>query len=107
MLNIIHRALHDFFYPVNADLFVRLVTASYAVFAVARLIPVHRKQRAGYRPNPRRTAAMAAGGVFLAGAVAACTLVLPVHAHAPSPAVTSSSAASGPELGVFEPGEWE
>jgi hypothetical protein len=107
VLNIIHRALHDFFYPVNADLFVRLITASYAVFAVARLIPVHRKQRAGYRPNPRRTTAMAAGGVLLASGVAACTLVLPVHARALSAAMMSSSAASGPELGVYEPDEWE
>jgi glycosyl hydrolase family 26 len=105
MLSIIQRAVHAFLYPGDADLFVRIVTAGYALSAVGRLLPVRRKQIAGYRPNPRRTTVITAGGVLIASGLAACAMVLPVQGHAPAQA-TMLTEGSGPELGVFEPGEW-
>jgi hypothetical protein len=58
--------LHDiafaFFKPAGPYLYVRLVTAAYAVSALGRLVPVRRKQVPGYRrrmpgaPGGRATA---------------------------------------------------
>jgi hypothetical protein len=40
-----------FFRPSGPYLYVRLVTAAYALSAISRLIPVKRKQVPGYRPR--------------------------------------------------------
>jgi len=90
---------------------VRLVTASYALSAVARLVPVRSKQVPGYRP---RVPAGVWYGItaLIALAVVACTFLLP-RAFGPArqpDAASSPSAALPPvragfHLGVFEPGE--
>ena len=63
MPDFLHKAADAFLYPGGWYLFVRVVTASYAVSAIGRLIPVQRKQIAGYRRRPGRTAALSAGGL--------------------------------------------
>ncbi len=47
----VHGIIAAFFRPGGPYLFVRLVTAGYAISAVGRLIPVRRKQVPGYRPR--------------------------------------------------------
>ena len=79
MLDFFHQAAHAFLYPGGWYLLVRVVTASYAVSAVGRLIPVRRKQIAGYRGRPGRTAALSAGGLAVACAVVTWTYVVPQH----------------------------
>lgn len=44
-----HDVVSTFFKPAGPYLYVRLVTAAYAVSAIGRLIPVQRKQVPGYR----------------------------------------------------------
>ena len=46
-----HQIIAAFFRPSGPYLYVRLVTAAYALSAVGRLIPVKRKQVPGYRPR--------------------------------------------------------
>ena len=53
-----HGIVSAFFKPAGPYLYVRLVTAAYAVSALGRLIPVRRKQVPGYR---RRMPGMAPG----------------------------------------------
>jgi hypothetical protein len=45
----IHEIIAAFFRPGGPYLYVRLVTAAYALSAIGRLIPVKRKQVPGYR----------------------------------------------------------
>jgi mannan endo-1,4-beta-mannosidase len=91
--------------PGGPYLYVRLVTASYAISAIARLIPVKDKQVPGYR---RRVPAVVwYGGTTLAAAsVVACAFVL---SQASTPARSQVAALTpvrpGSHLGVFEPGE--
>ena len=47
----IHEIIAAFFRPSGPYLYVRLVTAAYALSAIGRLIPVKRKQVPGYRPR--------------------------------------------------------
>lgn len=47
----IHEITAAFFRPGGPYLYVRLVTAAYALSAIGRLIPVKRKQVPGYRPR--------------------------------------------------------
>jgi hypothetical protein len=47
----IHETIAAFFRPSGPYLYVRLVTAAYALSAIGRLIPVKRKQVPGYRPG--------------------------------------------------------
>ena len=47
----IHGIITAFFWPGGPYLYVRLVTAAYALSAIGRLIPVKRKQVPGYRPR--------------------------------------------------------
>lgn len=51
----IHEIIAIFFRPAGPYLYVRLVTAAYALSAIGRLIPVKRKQVPGYHS---RVAAM-------------------------------------------------
>jgi len=105
--DLIHKAADAFLHPGGWYLFVRIVTAGYAVSAIGRLIPVRRKQIAGYRRKPKRAAALSAAGLAFACAVAAWTYALP--RHSPPPTLHSAAATlstSAPELGVFEPDEW-
>jgi hypothetical protein len=46
-----HEIIAAFFRPSGPYLYVRLVTATYALSAIGRLIPVKRKQVPGYRPG--------------------------------------------------------
>jgi mannan endo-1,4-beta-mannosidase len=97
-------------------LYVRLVTASYAISAIARLIPTRRKQVPGYRP---RVPAVVwySGTTAVAVAVAACAFAFS-HAAPASQLVAArhrtaarlSAEARQPvragfHLGVFEPRE--
>lgn len=108
MVSVLHNAAEAFLYPGGAFLFVRLITAGYAISAVGRLIPVRRKQVAGYRPHPQRTAALTACSMLAAGGIVACAVVLPARAPARAPVASDStlSMTPGTDLGVFEPGEW-
>jgi hypothetical protein len=45
----IHQVIAAFFRPGGPYLYVRLVTAAYALSAIGRLMPVKRKQVPGYR----------------------------------------------------------
>jgi len=45
----VHEIIAAFFRPGGPYLYVRLVTAAYALSAIGRLIPVKRKQVPGYR----------------------------------------------------------
>jgi mannan endo-1,4-beta-mannosidase len=104
-----------FFRPGGPYLYVRLVTASYAISAIARLIPVKSKQVPGYRP--RVPAVVWYGGTTLAAlVVVACAFMLsqasgpaqrPVAALSPPrpPAAALPHVRAGFHLGVFEPGE--
>jgi hypothetical protein len=47
----IHEMIAAFFRASGPYLYVRLVTAAYALSAIGRLIPVKRKQVPGYRPR--------------------------------------------------------
>jgi mannan endo-1,4-beta-mannosidase len=92
-------------------LYVRLVTASYALSAVARLVPVRSKQVPGYRPRVPAVVWYATT-TFAALAVVACTFVLsgafgPARqpGAAPSPAIALPHVRAGFHLGVFEPEE--
>jgi hypothetical protein len=73
MPDFISKAADAFLHPGGWYLFVRVVTASYAVSAIGRLIPVRRKQVAGYRGKPGRTVALSAGGLAIACAIATLT----------------------------------
>jgi mannan endo-1,4-beta-mannosidase len=104
-----------FFRPGGPYLYVRLVTASYAISAIARLIPVKSKQVPGYRP--RVPAVVWYGATTLAAlVVVACAFMLsqasgpaqrPVAALSPPapPAAALPHVRAGFHLGVFEPGE--
>jgi mannan endo-1,4-beta-mannosidase len=104
-----------FFRPGGPYLYVRLVTASYAISAIARLIPVKSKQVPGYRP--RVPAVVWYGATTLAAlVVVACAFMLspasgpaqrPVAALSPPapPAAALPQVRAGFHLGVFEPGE--
>lgn len=113
MSSLLHRAATAFIHPGGPYLFVRIVTALYAISAVGRLVPVRRKQVPGFRRNPGRTAAVTAASVAVACAVGACTYILPGlgpfrHGAAP-PTRTPPPVAKAPapmRLGVFEPDEW-
>jgi hypothetical protein len=108
MPDLIRKAISAFLHPGGWYLFVRILTASYAVSAIGRLIPVRRKQIAGYRRKPARTAALSAAGVAVVCGIAACAYVLPRHnSPAPTPAAPAKLSTSSPELGVFEPDEWD
>ena len=108
MPDFLHKAADAFLHPGGWYLFVRIVTASYAVSAIGRLIPVRRKQIAGYRRKPGRTAVLSAGGLALACAVATLTYVVPRHSSPDTlHGAASTHRTSSPGLGVFEPNEWE
>ena len=47
----IHGIIAAFFRPGGPYLYMRLVTAGYALSAIGRLIPVKRKQVPGHRPR--------------------------------------------------------
>jgi hypothetical protein len=49
----IHQVIAAFFRPGGPHLYVRLVTATYALSAIGRLMPVKRKQVPGYRRRAR------------------------------------------------------
>jgi hypothetical protein len=46
-----HEIVAAFLRPGGPYVYVRLVTAAYAISAIGRLIPVKRKQVPGYRPR--------------------------------------------------------
>lgn len=109
MPDIIYKAVHAFLYPGGWYLFVRVITASYAVSAIARLIPVRRKQVPGYRRKPGRTVGLITTGVAVVCGIAAFTYVFPRHSSL-TPArhvAVAKLSTSSPTLGVFEPDEWE
>lgn len=84
---------------------MRLVTASYAISAIARLIPVKVKQVPGYRPRVSAVVWYSGTGVAALAAVI-CAFVF---SQAPVPAQHPLSAPrpvrAGLHLGVFEAGE--
>ena len=47
----IREIIASFFRPSGPYMYLRLVTAAYALSAIGRLIPVKRKQVPGYRPR--------------------------------------------------------
>jgi mannan endo-1,4-beta-mannosidase len=83
-------------------LFVRVVMAAYAVSALGRLIPVHRKQRPGFRRHPGKVAVVSVASALAVGA--GCSF-LPRVAPGPTPQVPITQA-HALQVGVFEPGEW-
>src|SRR5262245_26019903 len=71
----LHAIATAFFRPGGPYLYVRLVPASYAISAIARLIPVKSKQVPGYRP--RFPAVVWYGGTTLVTlVVVACAFLL-------------------------------
>jgi hypothetical protein len=106
MPDFLHKAADAFLHPGGWYLFVRIVTAGYAVSAIGRLIPVRRKQIAGYRRKPGRTAVLSAGGLAVACALVTWTYVVPQHSS-PEHSAASTRSTSSPGFGVFEPNEWE
>ena len=108
-LDFLHKTVDALLYPGGAYLFVRLVTASYAVSAIGRLIPVRRKQVPRFHRKPLRTAGIATVAVGIAVAATACTTTL-IPAFRPRSARHTAAAppahtAPALRLGVFEPGE--
>ena len=88
---------------------MRLVTASYAISAIARMIPVKPKQVPGHRP---RVPAVVwySGSTVVALAAVACAFVFspgtaPVAHPAPHVVAAPKPVRAGFHLGVFEPGE--
>lgn len=76
MINLAYHLMHDFFYPAGLSLFVRIITAGYAISAIGRLIPVRHKQIPHYRPRPvRATFRYGAGILAIAALVAGCVSV--------------------------------
>ena len=119
MPELIRAAADAFLHPGGPYLFVRIVTAAYALSAIGRLIPVRRKQVTGYRPNRTQPIAVAAVGAAVALTVTACTLTVGSGLAARTAADRAGTArtaadragalatgTSGLRLGVFEPGEW-
>jgi mannan endo-1,4-beta-mannosidase len=101
----LHSVVKALLQPGGPYLYVRLVTASYAISAIARLIPIKRKQVAGYRP---RVPAVVWYGCTTAAAVVvvACAFVFSQpSAPAPHPVAVRNPVRAGFHLGVFEPGE--
>ena len=112
MRDLVQAAVSAFLHPGGPYLFVRIVTAAYAVSAVGRLIPVRRKQVAGYRPRRPRPVALAAGATAVALVATACTMTVGSRLASPgrqplAAGTASLTAGTGSlRLGVFEPGEW-
>src|SRR6266699_902140 len=76
MSDLIRAAVSAFLHPGGLYLFVRILTVAYAVSAIGRLIPVRRKQVAGYRPRKPRPVALVAGTVAVALVATACTVTV-------------------------------
>jgi glycosyl hydrolase family 26 len=98
------------FEPGGLYLFVRLVLVGYAISAIGRLIPVHRKQAAEYRRRPARTAALGATGLAAAAAAMAAPYIMVGGSATPVAQPTSHQPAARTlrqlkYLGVFEPAE--
>jgi len=105
-----------FLHPGGPYLFVKLLTATYVISAIGRLVPVRHKQVPGYQPRPRRAALEAAGITAAVVMLAGCTFLL--HAGSKPASATQVAArpasrngshalvvSAGLRLGVFEPGE--
>jgi mannan endo-1,4-beta-mannosidase len=105
----LHSIVTAFLQPGGPYLYVRLVTASYAISAIARMIPVKPRQVPGDRP--RVPAVVWYGGsTAVALAAVACAFVFsPATAPVAHPARRLAAAPkpvrAGFHLGVFEPGE--
>lgn len=94
---------------------MRLVTASYAISAIARLIPTKRKQVPGYRPRIPAVVWYSGTAVLTAAVVACAFVFVPTPSPAPHPATAGQPPApqhrvrawrpvrAGLHLGVFEP----
>src|SRR6266567_7367136 len=114
MSDLIRAAVSAFLHPGGPYLFVRIITAAYALSAIGRLIPVRRKQVPGYRPKKPRPVAMAAGAAAVALVAAACTVTAgpgitdrtTADRTTADRAASPATGTSGLQLGVFEPGEW-
>jgi hypothetical protein len=109
MPDLIGKVVNALLYPGGWYLFVRIITASYAMSAIGRLLPIRRKQVPGYRRRPARAAALTTAGVAVVCGAAACAYVLPPH-RSPAPVAPAAAAVAGtstPEVGVFEPDEWK
>jgi len=102
--------------PGGPYLYVRLVTASYAISAIARLIPVKTKQVPGYRPRVPATVwygcTTVAALVVVVGVFVLSQVTSPPRQVVADPAVRRTTMAAAPvpvrpglHLGVFEPGE--
>lgn len=106
MRSLIRTAVTAFLHPGGWYLFVRVVTASYAISAIGRLIPVRRKQIAGYRRNPKRAAALS-----MASLAAICALAAWTWTDTGPPQMRNVQAVSPArpplEFGVFEVNEWK
>jgi len=104
----LHEMVTGFLRPDGPYLYVRLVTASYAISAVGRLLPVRVKQVPGYR---RKVPAGVwyGGTLVLALVLATCVYLVPRNeqpARAPAAAAAPvHPVRPGLHLGVFEPGE--
>lgn len=88
---------------------MRLVTASFAISAIARLIPVKSKQVPGYRPRVPAVVWYCGTGV-VAVAVLTCAFVFsqaPAPAPVQHPVAARHPVRAGFHLGVFKPGETE
>lgn len=109
MPSLVQKAVSAFLHPGGPYLFVRIVTVSYAISAIARLVPVRRKQVPGFRRRPGRMMVLTVVGVVAACAIGAGTYVLPRYGRGRAGA-KPLPAAQGPavstRLGVFEPDEW-
>jgi mannan endo-1,4-beta-mannosidase len=94
-------------HPGGWYLFVRVVTAGYAISALGRLVPVRRKQVAGYRRDPAGIAALTAAGTALA-CLAAVLAYGGLHGPPPPRGAEAADRSTPPlTFGVFEPDEWE
>jgi len=105
----VREILTDFLRPDGPYLYVRLVTASYALSAVGRLLPVKIKQVPGYRRKVPATI-WYGGTVVVALALATCIYGVSRNeqpARVAAAPVQFQPVRSGLHLGVFEMGETE
>jgi hypothetical protein len=97
----------------SAWIFVKLVTVTFALIALSRLLPGPNRQVPNYRPRPLRAALRYAGGGLLAVSLAAgCAVAVEHHGRVPvSRPPTTLTVRLGTEpmsyLGVFEPAEMQ
>ena len=93
-------------------IFVKLVTITFALIALSRLLPGPNRQVPNYRPRPLRTVLRCGGGLAAIGLAAGCAVAVGHRAHVPvvrPPVALTVRLGTEPMsyLGVFEPAEMQ